>query len=105
MLNRLDFEVVGSLHTYRGGGGDLCGNCNFCMSKINIGGRRGDLWGGGCYGEENQLSSCSPSKATKSLMLRVISKGRPQSTCLKASALFAMPERRSSVVRQHRQAA
>ena len=49
MLNRLNFEVVGSLHTYRGGVG-LCGNCNFCMSKINIGRRHGGKVGGVIYG-------------------------------------------------------
>jgi hypothetical protein len=33
--------------------------------------------GGGGHGEENQLSSCSPSNAAQSLMLHVTSKGRP----------------------------
>ena len=32
---------------------------------------------GGGHGEENQLSSCSPSNAAQSLMLHVTSKGRP----------------------------
>ena len=63
--------------------------------------------GGACEGTAAvvELAECDPALGCSNRGDLSISKARPQSTCLKASALFAMPERRSTVVWQHRQAA
>ena len=60
--------------------------------------------GGACEGTAAvvELAECDRALGCSNRGDLSISKARPQSRCLKASALLALPERRSMVVRQQR---